>query len=177
MSHIFGDHSRQTDSGPEVDEPPALLLETETKEDEKEEVVAAPRMKDQLAYMIASVNRQLEAELEERLRPGGVPIEQYRILEVLDASEPCAMGEIASQSLIEPPTLTKIIDKMVADGLVYRAPDPNDRRRVLILTAPGGKALFKRLRGVSTAQEQRLTDLLESDRAAELRNLLRELIS
>lgn len=138
--------------------------------------MAATKMRDQLAYMIASVNRLLEAELEERLRPGGVPIEQYRILEVLDASEPCAMGEIATQSLIEPPTLTKIIDKMVAEGLVYRAPDPNDRRRVLILTAPGGKALFKRLRGVSSAQEQRLTELLDSDRAAELRNLLRELI-
>lgn len=138
--------------------------------------MAAMRMKDQLAYMIASVNRQLESELEERLRPGGVPIEQFRILEVLDASEPCAMGEIAGQSLIEPPTLTKIVDKMVTEGLVYRAPDPNDRRRVLILTAPGGKALFNRLRGVSSAQEQRLVELLESDGATELRNLLRELI-
>lgn len=138
--------------------------------------MAAPRMKDQLAYLIASVNRQLETELEERLRPGGVPIEQYRILEVLDASEPCAMGEIATQSLIEPPTLTKIIDKMVAEGLVYRAPDPNDRRRVLILAAPGGKALYKRLKGVSTAQEQRLVDLLASDKAAALRDILRELM-
>ena len=138
--------------------------------------MAVMRMKDQLAYMIASVNRQLESELEERLRPGGVPIEQFRIFEVLDASEPCAMGEIAAQSLIEPPTLTKIIDKMVADGLVYRSPDPNDRRRVLILMAPAGTALFKRLRGVSSAQEQRLVELLESDGAAELRNLLRELI-
>lgn len=143
---------------------------------EREDELAQVRMKDQLAYMIASINRQLEAELEERLRPGGVPIEQYRILEVLDASEPAAMGEIATQSLIEAPTLTKIVDKMVAEGLVYRAPDPNDRRRVLILTAPGGKALFKRLRGVSTAQEQRIVDLLESDKAAALRDLLRELI-
>lgn len=138
--------------------------------------MAQTRMKDQLAYMIASINRQLEDELEERLRPGGVPIEQYRILEVLDASEPVAMGEIAQQSLIEAPTLTKIIDKMVAEGLVYRAPDPNDRRRVLILTAAGGKALFKRLRGVSTAQEQRIVDLLEGEKAAALRSLLKELI-
>ncbi len=138
--------------------------------------MAAPRMKDQLAYLIASVNRQLENELEERLRPGGVPIEQFRILEVLDATEPCAMGEIATQSLIEPPTLTKIIDKMVAEQLVYRAPDPNDRRRVLILTAPAGKALYKRLKGVSTAQEQRIVELLASDKAAALRDILRELM-
>lgn len=138
--------------------------------------MAQVRMKDQLAYLIASLNRRLEAELEERLRPGGVSIEQYRILEVLDASEPVAMGEIARQSLIEAPTLTKIIDRMVAEGLVYRAPDPNDRRRVLILTAPAGKALFKRLRGISTAQQQRIVERLESGKAAALRSLLKELL-
>lgn len=138
--------------------------------------MAQVRMKDQLAYLIASLNRRLEAELEERLRPGGVSIEQYRILEVLDASEPVAMGEIARQSLIEAPTLTKIMDRMVAEGLVYRAPDPNDRRRVLILTAPAGTALFKRLRGISTAQEQRIVERLESEKAAALRSLLKELL-
>lgn len=138
--------------------------------------MAQTPMKDQLAYLIASVNRQLEDELEERLRPGGVPIDQFRILEVLDASEPCAMREIATRSLIEPPTLTKIVDKMVAEGLVYRAPDPNDRRRILIVTAPDGKALYKRLRGVSAAQERRIVERLESDKAAELRDLLRELM-
>jgi DNA-binding MarR family transcriptional regulator len=143
----------------------------------EEDFVASIKMKDQLAYMIASINRQLESELEERLRPGGVPIEQFRILEVLDANEKLAMGEIATLSLIEPATLTKIVDKMVAEGLVYRAPDPNDRRRVLILTAPTGKALYKRLRGVSTAQEQRIVDQLEADKVAELKSLLRELIS
>lgn len=139
--------------------------------------MASMKMGDQLAYMIASLNRQLEDELEERLRPGGVPIEQFRILEVLDMHEKLAMGEIAAMSLIEPPTLTKIIDKMVAEGLVYRAPDPNDRRRVLILTAPAGKALYKRLNGVSSAQEQRMVERLSADRASDLRNLLRELMA
>ena len=139
--------------------------------------MSSVKMKDQLAYMIASINRQLENELEERLRPGGVPIEQFRILEALDANEKLAMGEIATISLIDPPTLTKIMDKMVSEGWVYRAPDPNDRRRVLILLAPAGKALYKRLRGISTAQEQRIVDQLQSDKAAELKNLLRELIS
>lgn len=138
--------------------------------------MAPTRMKDQLAYMIASLNRQLEADLSRRLRPGGVPIEQFRILEVLDASEPRSMGEIAAQALIETPTLTKIIDRMATEGLVFRAPDPNDRRRVLIFTAAAGKALFKRLRGVSSAQEERIINVLASEKAAELRSLLRELL-
>src|ERR1700709_1523300 len=127
--------------------------------------MASVRMKDQLAYLIASLNRQFEADLSERLRPGGVPIEQFRILEVLDAKEPRAMGEIAAEALIETPTLTKVIDKMTTEGLVYRAPDPNDRRRVLVLTTADGKALYRRLRGVSQAQERRIADVLEVAKA------------
>ena len=56
-------------------------------------------MTDQLAYMIASLNRQLEADLSERLRPGGVPIERYRVLEVLEASEPRSMGRLRLRRL------------------------------------------------------------------------------
>lgn len=137
-----------------------------------------PEMKvtEHLAYIVASVNRQLEEELQERLRPAGVPIEQLRILEALDRAGACPMGELATHALVEPPTLTKIIDRMVSDSLVFRAPDPNDRRRVLILLAPAGKALYKRLRKVSTAQEERLAKQLRQGKAEELRNLLRELI-
>lgn len=131
---------------------------------------------ERLTYLINSLNKQIEDDLEERLRPGGIPVEQFRILEVLDAHEPCPMGEIAARSLIESPTLTKIMDKMVAAGYVYRAPDSNDRRRVLILTAPGGKALFKKLRGVSSANEKQLLAQLQDEKASELRSLLRELI-
>jgi len=86
------------------------------------------------------------------------------------------MGEIASLALIETPTLTKIIDRMTAEGLVYRMPDPLDRRRVLIVTAPAGKAFYKSLRGAATAQEKRIRDVLPSEKAAELRNMLRELL-
>jgi DNA-binding MarR family transcriptional regulator len=134
------------------------------------------KLSEQLAYIVASVNRQLEEELEERLRPEGVPVEHLRVLEVLDRGSAVPMGELAAQALIEPPTLTKIIDRMVSDSLVFRSPDPNDRRRVLILLAPAGKALCKRLRRVSREQEERLVRQLPRDKANELRNLLRELI-
>ena len=138
--------------------------------------MAAP-IKEQLAYIVASVNRQLEDELQERLRPSGVPIEHLRILQALDREGACPMGELATFALVEPPTLTKIIDRMVSDSLVVRSPDPEDRRRVLILLAPAGKALYKRLRKVSVAQEERLTKHLPHQKAEELRTLLRELIS
>lgn len=133
-------------------------------------------LKDQLAYIVASVNRRLEEDLQERLRPEGVPVEQLRVLEVLDRGGAVPMGELAALALVEPPTLTKIIDRMVSNSLVIRSPDPNDRRRVLIHLARAGKALCRRLRHVSREQEERLVRQLSPDKANELRALLRDLI-
>ncbi|HEU0220947.1 MAG TPA: ABC transporter substrate-binding protein [Paracoccaceae bacterium] len=137
--------------------------------------VAAPRLTEQLSYIIASVNRVLEEELAQRLRPGGISIEQFRILEALAQHETCAMGELASLVLVEPATLTKIIDRMVAEQLVFRLPDERDRRRVKIAMGPAGKALYRRLAGVAAEHERQIARLLDAERAGALRRLLLEL--
>ncbi len=134
------------------------------------------RMSEQLAYMIATANKRLEDELHERLRPAGIPIEQLRILEIVHAGDGCSMRELANLALIEPTTLTKIIDRMVSDNLVMRFPDPEDRRRVLIRITQQGKVLFKRLDRITTSQEDRLQKQFPTEKIAELRRLLTELI-
>ena len=138
--------------------------------------MSASRLSGQLAYVIAMVNKQLEDELHERLRPAGVPIEQLRILEALQEQDGRTMGELAVHALIEPTTLTKIIDRMVSDGLVHRRPDPDDRRRVSIRTSAGGKALYKRLDRITTGQEERLQKQIPPAKMEELRRLLSEII-
>jgi DNA-binding MarR family transcriptional regulator len=105
-----------------------------------------------------------------------VLVEHFRILEILNAREPRAMGELAAEALIETPTLTKVIDKMASEGLVYRTADSVDRRRVLVLATADGKALFKRLRGAPQAQERRIAESLAGTKAEELKTLLRELL-
>ena len=142
------------------------------------EVAVKPpsRLKDQLAYIIACVNRQIEEDLHERLRPAGVAPDQLRILEVLQGSDGRSMGELASLALIEPTTLTKVIDRMVSNSLVYRLPDPADRRRVLIRIAPAGQALFRRLDRISSAVEERLQRQVPPEKLDELRGLLLRLM-
>jgi DNA-binding MarR family transcriptional regulator len=133
------------------------------------------KIKDHLAYIIARVNKQLEDELQERLREVGLPIDQVRILEVLSDGDGLPMGELATQALVEPTTLTKMIDRMVADSLVLRLLDPNDRRRVLIALAPAGKLVLRRLNRITTSQEARLSKRLPKAKLGELRTLLRGL--
>jgi DNA-binding MarR family transcriptional regulator len=70
------------------------------------------------------------------------------------------MGELASSVLMNHPALTKMIDRMVANGLVHRAPDPADQRRVLVYGTDRGMTLVNRLRPVVETHEDSLNSLL-----------------
>ena len=60
-----------------------------------------------------------------------MPVEYWRVLEVLADESGRPMTALAETISMRLPTLSKLIDRMVADALVQRAPDPSDLRRVL----------------------------------------------
>ncbi|HKK35812.1 MAG TPA: MarR family transcriptional regulator [Paracoccaceae bacterium] len=127
---------------------------------------------ERLAHALARVSRRLEEELGLALREARVPIEQFRILEALAERGPATMGSLADAALVERPTLTKIVDRMVAAGLVFRRPDDEDRRRVHVALSDDGAALAGRLGSAARAQERRLASRLGAADAARLRALL-----
>ncbi len=57
------------------------------------------------------------------------------------------MSEIAEFALMPAPSLTRLIDRMVTDGLVYRTVDARDRRRVLVHLTARGRDLQRRSAG------------------------------
>lgn len=79
--------------------------------------------------------------------------EQWRVLTLLDASgdhdgsetRGRAMGEIAARAGVPNPTATRIVDRLVADGLAYRRSAPDDRRRVLVHISAAGHDLVDRV--------------------------------
>ena len=109
---------------------------------------------EHLAYLLAQANREINRQLELRLSKEGVPVEQWRILKVLSDGNGHSMGELADAVLLNHPTLTKMIDRMVSDTLVYRVQDPNDRRKVLMFISDRGKIRARRVTG-NCVQHQR----------------------
>jgi len=131
---------------------------------------------DHLAYLLAQANREINRQLEARLRKEGVPVEQWRILTILSDGKGHSMGDLADAVLLNHPTLTKMIDRMVSDALVYRAQDPNDRRRVLMFLSDRGKALAKRLSSLARRQEAHIIQNYGDKSTSELKRLLESLI-
>lgn len=131
----------------------------------------------ELIQLISGVNRRLEQAIEARLKPAGIPIEQYRILASLSRRDGRAMGELAAEVFVDSPTLTKIVDRMVANADVFRAPDPHDRRKVLIFLSEKGRAGIEALRPLVEAPETGLVGPLGRREAEQLRVLLESLLA
>jgi DNA-binding MarR family transcriptional regulator len=79
---------------------------------------------------------RLDRELVEQ---HDLPLSWYDVLvQVSDAGRELTMGEIAERLLISPSTCTRVVDRMVAAGLVSRRTDDDDARvRHIGLTASG----------------------------------------
>jgi DNA-binding MarR family transcriptional regulator len=131
---------------------------------------------EHLAYLLAHANREINRQLESRLSQEGVPVEQWRILKVLSDGKSHSMGDLADAVLLNHPTLTKMIDRMVSDALVYRVQDPTDRRKVLMFVSDRGKALCKRLNSLAVRQEEHILESYGDKPTNALKRLLESLI-
>jgi DNA-binding MarR family transcriptional regulator len=124
---------------------------------------------DGLAHTLSRAERFVTARLAEALEPEGCSVEQWRILLLLADGNGHPMSEIAEFALVPAPSLTRLVDRMVTDGLVHRTVDARDRRRVLVHIAERGRRLHARA-AERVAEQQRL--LLADADPAGVRRLL-----
>jgi DNA-binding MarR family transcriptional regulator len=82
------------------------------------------------------------------------------------------MTEIKDFVLLPGPTLTKLIDRMVAGNLVYRRGDLEDRRRVLVFPAPRGVAKYETIRAVVDTDQMELAERIGDEPLGELTRVL-----
>ncbi|MBO4226873.1 MarR family winged helix-turn-helix transcriptional regulator [Bradyrhizobium neotropicale] len=129
-----------------------------------------------LVYRLAQANRAINRQLKSRLSNEGMLVEQWCILKVLSDRNGRSMSDLAEVVLLNHPTLTKIIDRMVSDTLVYRASDPNDRRKVLMFCSDRGRILCHQLDLLAMSQEAQIVQRCGTSSVSELKRLLKKLI-
>jgi DNA-binding MarR family transcriptional regulator len=83
-------------------------------------------------------------------------LDEWRVLKFLADQAGHGMSEIADYAMLPAPTLTKLMDRMVSEGLVYRRADDRDRRRVVAHLAEQGRHRYQRTAAAVAAAEQEL---------------------
>lgn len=97
-----------------------------------------------LATSIMRVHQILSARLDATLKPFGITFARYEVLRLLSfsSSGSLPLSKIGERLMVHPTSVTNLIDRLVADGLVDRNVDPRDRRRALAsLTEAGQRVL------------------------------------
>ncbi len=76
-------------------------------------------------------------------RASGVPAARLSALSVLVFAGPRSLGQLAAIEQVTSPTMTRIVDGLVADGLARRSPHPDSGRQVLVEATPDGESLMR----------------------------------
>lgn len=96
-----------------------------------------------------------------QLTPG-----QFSALGSLDLAGALSPRELADAERVRPPTITKIVARLEAEGLVQRSPHPTDGRQVLLAPTEQGRAVLQQARRAREAWlAQRLAELDPDERA------------
>jgi DNA-binding MarR family transcriptional regulator len=130
-----------------------------------------------LSYLLASASRRVHVGLTRSIATEEVTEEHWRILHVLSDERGRSMGDLAELVLLNSPALTKNIDKLVSKGLVQRAADAQDSRRVLVYISELGLETFARLNKTVDAHHQTMTRILGARKTEQLKRLLETFIN
>jgi MarR family transcriptional regulator for hemolysin len=99
----------------------------------------------ELVFLLLDVARLVKTEADQRVRPLGMTRAQWAVLSRLERSEGLKQSELAEALEIKPITLTRLVDRLCASGLIERRPDLEDRRAKRLYLTPAARPLVDRL--------------------------------
>jgi DNA-binding MarR family transcriptional regulator len=105
-------------------------------------------------FEIAASLRLSATRLARRLRQesdAGLTPSQLSALAAIQNEGPLTLGALADHERVAPPTVTRVVTKLEADGLVHRTADVDDRRVARVTTTDAGDDLLAELRKRKTA--------------------------
>jgi DNA-binding MarR family transcriptional regulator len=99
-----------------------------------------PEVADRLHSAAIHLLRRVRAREGE---PGLSP-PRLSALSVVVLAGPISVGELAAAEQVRSPTMTRLVDGLVRDGLVVREPHPADGRSVRVRATETGKLILSR---------------------------------
>ena len=114
--------------------------------------------------------------VDSKLTSVGLSLPRLAALQrLIDAGDSLPLGQLADRLACVKSNVTQLVDRLEADGLVTRAPDPNDKRsRLAVITEAGRKAHLEGAR-IQREVEEQLFATLSADEMTRLAEIIAKL--
>jgi DNA-binding MarR family transcriptional regulator len=131
---------------------------------------------DYVAYLLAQASHLISHEFHRVVRQAGLSVLEWRVLATLCEGDARSVGEVATIILVPQSTLTRLADRMVAQELLARVQDEDDRRITRLQVTAKGRRIATRLVVEARRHEDAVLAPLGAPDAAALKKTLRLLI-
>ena len=128
-----------------------------------------------LGDLLMRAARTLRRRFGAVLAPWDLSPHQARALRVVSSGDGVRLSELAEALRIAPRSATEVADGLQERGLVARAPDPTDRRAVVLTVTEAGRQVQREVDDARAADAQQLFGRLSATDRAELARILRAL--
>jgi DNA-binding MarR family transcriptional regulator len=127
-----------------------------------------------LALLIHNAANLLKREFERAARPHGLTLLQWRVLGQLSREDGLTQTVLGARLDASPMTISDVVERLEAGGLVAREVDPSDSRAKIVRITAEARVLADAMRAVaSEVYEKALDGIGEADQAAMERALTR----
>lgn len=110
-----------------------------------------------LLYHLGLLTRRWRQALNCEFQAAGLTDATWRpLLHLHHLGDGVRQKDLAASVGIEGPSLVRLIDTLVAKGLVQRSEDSTDRRAKLLCLTPEGQLIVARIREIAAQHESRL---------------------
>jgi MarR family transcriptional regulator for hemolysin len=122
----------------------------------------------EFAFLVNDVGRLLRTYADQQARQFGMTRAQWAVMARLEYAEGLKQSELAELLDLQPITLTRLVDRLCANGLIERRADPADRRAKRLYLTEQARPLMNRLADLG---ENIMATVLEGFDAAKLEQM------
>lgn len=109
---------------------------------------------EHLAALLGRASAVISAEFHEDVRRHRMPIPQWRVMATLSGSGGMSLSVLSERTLINQPTLTRLVQRLEGNGLLRKLSDPVDRRMVRVSLTKRGQAKVRELIVLAEARQK-----------------------
>ena len=125
----------------------------------------------QLAKSSKAMEQEMEARFQKSFRQS---LSRFDVMSQLHRCDPewLPMGRLAGQLIASKGNITRLIDRMIVEGLIVRRSSPEDRRMIQVGLTDKGRALFEDMAAAHAAWAESLLGNLDREHGRLLLELL-----
>ncbi len=99
------------------------------------------KLENQLCFPLYAASRLVIQEYQPHLEKLGITYPQYLVLMILWETDSIAVSEITRRLILNTNTITPVLKRMEAQGIITRQRSKEDERKVIVTLTPKGKEL------------------------------------